>query len=250
MSLADEYRLQLRWRPWKLILGELPLQPGQNVLDLGCGIGDQARELAARGCRVIGFDANQELVDTAMSQKLRNCEFRTCDLRNLPQIDTAADGIWSSFAAAYFTNLTEVLSQWAQLLKAGGWMAITEIDNLFGHEPLSVRTQSLLQAYVEDALNANRYDFRMGAKLEHYVTQAGFAVSRVLPLPDQELCFRGPAAPEVVVAWQKRFDRMTMLRNFCGSEFAKVREEFLFCITRPDHFSTAKVVSCIAMKAK
>lgn len=61
----------------------------------------------------------------------------------------------------------------------------------------------LLQDYADDALAGDRYDFRMGHKLQEHLTQAGFAVSRVLTLPDKELSFRGPAAPEVVVAWQK-----------------------------------------------
>src|SRR5215813_7052645 len=42
--------------------------------------------------------------------------------------------------------------------------------------------------------------------------------------------------------------RMTLLKKFCASEFENVRDEFLFCLTRPDHLSTAKVVSCIAFK--
>jgi len=87
-----------------------------------------------------------------------------------------------------------------------------------------------------------------GGKLQEHLTQAGFAVSRVLTLPDEELSFRGPAAPAAVVAWQKRVERMTLLQKFCASEFENVREEFLSCLTRPDHLSTAKVVSCIATK--
>jgi hypothetical protein len=122
------------------------------------------------------------------------------------------------------------------------------IDDLFGHEPLSARTRSLLKGYAEDALTAGRYDFRMGGKLQGYLTQAGFVVSRVLTLPDQEPSFNGPATPEVVVAWQKRFECMTLLRDFCGSEFANLQEEFLSCVRRPNHRSTARVVSCIATK--
>ena len=67
-------------------------------------------------------------------------------------------------------------------------------------------------------------------------------------VPDYELSFRGPATPEVVVAWQKRFERMTLLQKFCASEFENVREELLSCLTRPEHLSTARVVSCIASK--
>lgn len=248
MSLAEEYRQQFSWRSWNLILEEVPLQPEQTVLDLGCAIGDQARELASRGCRVIGLDANQELIDAAILEQPLNCEFRTCDLRYAPDLNITVDGIWCSFVAAYFTNPLPFLKRWSQLLLPGGWIAITEIEDLFGHQPLSLRTSSLLQGYVEAALNAGRYDFRMGSKLQSYLTQAGFAVSRVLTLPDQELSFEGPAMPDVIVAWRKRFERMPLLRTLCASEFANVQEEFLSCLSRRDHVSTAKVISCIATK--
>src|SRR5512146_432443 len=162
MSLAAEYRQQFKWRSWNLIFEEVPLEPGQTFLDLGCGIGDQARELASRGCRVIGLDANQELIETAILERRPNCEFRICDLRNTPNLSIRVDGIWCSFVAAYITNLAQFLRGWAQLLLPGGWIAITEIDDLFGHEPLGLRTRSLLESFADDALKAGRYDFRMG----------------------------------------------------------------------------------------
>lgn len=101
MSLAAEYRQQFDWRSWSLIFEEVPLQPGQTVLDLGCGIGDQARELASRGCKVIGLDASEELIGEAILGQPLNCEFRTCDLRNAPNLSINVDGIWCSFVAAY-----------------------------------------------------------------------------------------------------------------------------------------------------
>jgi hypothetical protein len=42
-----------------------------------------------------------------------------------------------------------------------------------------------------------------------------------------------------------RFDRMKLLRDFCGSEFDQVRKEFLYCLTRVDHWSDAKVYSIL-----
>jgi hypothetical protein len=51
-----------------------------------------------------------------------------------------------------------------------------------------------------------------------------------------------------VDAWRDRFDRMTLLRNFCGTEFEQVREEFLGCVVRADHTSVAKVYCCIGTK--
>jgi len=140
MNLADEYKRQFGWRAWSTILDALPLIQGETVLDLGCGVGDVAAELVKRGCRVIGLDANEEFLLEARSRRLSNAEFRTADLRSASALDIVADGIWCSFTAAYFPDLAPALHLWAQNLKSGGWIAVTEIDDLFGHEPLSVET--------------------------------------------------------------------------------------------------------------
>lgn len=218
------------------------------MLDLGCGVGDQAAELVARGARVIGVDLNEELLRVAQARQLPGAEFRTADLRAVPDFGTRVDGLWCSFVAAYFPDFPAALSAWAGHLKPGGWIALTEVDDLFGHEPLSARTRALLEGYAREALAAGRYDFHMGRKLQTHLEQAHFAVSKVLTLQDQELSFDGPARPEVVEAWGARLDRMKLFRDFCGSDFEAVREEFLGCLERADHRSLAKVHGCIATK--
>jgi hypothetical protein len=125
---------------------------------------------------------------------------------------------------------------------------LTEIDDLFAHEPLGARTKQLLEAYARDALAGARYDFNMGRKLADHVDRSGFIVQKVLTVEDEELSFSGPARPEIVDAWRARFDRMTLLRDFCGPEFEVVRDEFLACLTHADHRSEAAVYGCIATK--
>jgi len=249
MSLVDEYRRQLAWRRWSEILDALPPLEGRTVLDLGCGVGDLAAELAARGARVVGIDGNEELLAHARSRRIRGTEFRTGDLRALHELDAPVDGIWSSFAAAYIPDLPPALAAWARSLKPDGFIALTEIDDLFGHEPMGERTKGLLERYVDDALAAGRYDFRMGRKLGCHLESCGFAVLKTMTVPDSELSFDGPAAADVLDAWALRFERMGLLRDACGSEFEAVRTEFLGCLARADHVSTAKVRCCIARRA-
>ena len=179
---------------------------------------------------MIGFDINEELLHDARLQQIANAEFRVGDLRDLPDPGVAADGLWCSFVAAYIIDLPAALTAWAGRLRPGGWIALTEIDDLFGHEPLGARTRSLLEAYARDALAAGRYDFRMGRNLAAHLEQAGFGVTETLVAGDQELSFDGPARPDVLDAWRTRLDRMTLLRDFCGSGFGQVRDEFLGCL--------------------
>jgi ubiquinone/menaquinone biosynthesis C-methylase UbiE len=236
VSLAEEYKRQFGWRSWAKVFDALPPLQGRTVLDLGCAIGDQAEALTARGARVIGIDLNEALLAEARSRSIPGAEFRSGDLRHLPEPGVEVDGIWSSFAAAYIPDLSPVLSAWARHLKPGGFIALTEVDDLFGHAPLSARAKDLFEAHAREALAAGRYDFHMGRKLRSHLERAGFTVSKTLTLEDRELSFAGPAAPEVVEAWRNRFERMALL---------PVRDEFLACLGRPDHVSTARVICCI-----
>ncbi len=247
MSLADEYKRQLAWRDWASVLDALPPLQGKTVLDLGCGVGDQAAQLAARGARVIGLDLNRELLAEARARAIPGAEFHEANLRLPLPAEWMADGLWSSFAAAYFIDLPVVLRNWRDRLRPGGWVALTEIDDMFGHEPVQPRTKSRLDAYVRDALESGRYDFHMGRKLADHLRVAGFEVTNMLTLRDREFAFEGPAPSGVIQGWRDRFDRMGLLKSFCGADFEAVRDDFLECLAKPGHRSGARVCCCVAV---
>ncbi|MBL8896699.1 MAG: methyltransferase domain-containing protein [Planctomycetes bacterium] len=241
MGLAEEVRRQLAWRSWPQILAALPPLARSTVLDLGCGAGDLSAELVARGARVLGIDGNEELLGAARARGLPGAEFRCADLRSLPDDTPRSDGIWCSFVAAYFPELEAVLRSWSRVLAPGGWIALVEIDDFFAHEPVRERTRELLAAYVEDARRAGRYDFRMGRRLEKGLIEAGFTVQQSFSVPDLELAFDGPARPDVLEAWRLRFERMGLLRSFCGDEHAALVADFLQALAHPEHRSGCRV---------
>jgi len=247
VSLPRVYQAQAAWRNWSRILDCLPPIDGRTVLDLGCGVGDVAALLVERGARVIGLDANDELLQEAISKQLDGAEFRNHDLRT-PLECNDVDGIWGSFVAAYFPQLQPVLRSWSECLTLGGWIALTEIDNLLGHEPVSDFTRKTLEAFAEESLAAGLYDFNMGHKLRDHLESAGFSVSHAFTVADQELSFQGPATPEVIQAWQVRFERMPLLQRFCGTDFPRIRSELLDCLATEKHLSVAKVHCCIATR--
>jgi SAM-dependent methyltransferase len=198
LSLSDEYQQQRAWRPWPRIFAALPGVAGQTVLDLGCGVGDQAAELTARGARVIGIDTNAELLRAARA-RVPSARVLLADLAAL-DLGTTVDGLWGSFVAAYFPVLAPVLATWAALLAPGGWVALTEIDDLFAHEPLPPRTASSLEAFATSALARGRHDFTMGRKLRPLLEAAGFCVQQELELEDRELAFQGAASASLKCA--------------------------------------------------
>jgi SAM-dependent methyltransferase len=234
-------------RDFASILDALPPVDGRLVMDLGCGNGDVAEQLVARGARVVGVDLNEELLADARARELPGTEFVAADLREPFRVPVEVDGIWASFLAAYFVDLTPALERWAAHLP-GGWIALTEVDDLFAHSPLEPRTRELLEAYAGDAFAQGRYDFRMGSKLTAHLAAAGFRVTRELTLDDRELAFQGPATPDILASWRRRLDRMTLLHDFCGPEKSAVREDLLACLASPAHECTARVLSCVALR--
>lgn len=245
MSLVEEYRQQQAFRSWPRILDALPEVAGRTVLDLGCGAGDLAAELVRRGARVVGVDANEELLAHARARGLASAGFHLGDLRQeLPVM--GADGIWCSFAAAYLPDLPAVLRRWRAHLRPGGFLALTEVDDLFGHRPLAEHAQAALADYARAALRAGRYDFRMGRRLAEHAAAAGFTVLRSFAVDDLEFAFRGPARPDVLAAWRRRLDRMRLLQEACGAGFAAVRDAFLQCLQDEGHEADCSVQVCIA----
>lgn len=254
MTLVDEYRMQYAWRDWQSCYELLPPIAGAMVLDLGCAIGDHSADLVDRGACVVGVDLNEELLVSARSRRLPRAEFIAADLRqpfDLPPGSGArrtVDGIWSSFVAAYFVDLPAAILNWARHLRPGGWIALTEIDDLFAHEPVSHQTRDLLESYVQESLAAGRYDFRMGRKLSAYLKAAGFTMNAARTIADQEFSRHGPASPEVLSGWQRRLDRMKLLQAHCGEMYSAVRDDFLSCLASHEHRSYAQVCFCMATR--
>jgi hypothetical protein len=161
----------------------------------------------------------------------------------------SADGIWSSFVAAYFPDFGEILKNWLTLLKPGGWIAITEMSDLFGHEPLSPAVESTFKSYYNYAYRNRLYDFKMGSKLRSFMLGSGLTVIHEQNQFDQELNFNGPASAEVMKSWVARFDRMSGFKEYIGElSFNMTKNAFFDCLKNKHHQSKTTVHFIIASK--
>ena len=111
----------------------LSLQAGQTVLDIGCGHGRIANQLARRGAHVTGIDANARLLDRARAEAAAagvEGAYVQGDMRSLPWRDRFdAALIWyTTFGYFDEADNEHVLMQAADALRPRGRLRIEQIN--------------------------------------------------------------------------------------------------------------------------
>lgn len=247
MSLAHIYSQQYGWRRWSTVYADLGDLSGARVIDLGCGIGDQSRDMSRLGARVLGVDANRELIDHAVSRGIPRARFVCDNITNLGTDEWGFDGVWTSFTAAYFPEFEVLLRSIDAALEPGGWLAIVELDDLFGHEPLAPRWRAIVDEYYEQSLAQGLYRFHSHDHVHKVLSERGWRIEVDRHLEDDEFCFVGPASSDVLEAWANRLNlMMPRLVDRFGDAARGFDSAFLQCLTSDEHRSYSRVWSILA----
>jgi len=93
------------------------------VIDLACGTGDLARDLAARHLVPVGVDLSFGMLAAAPAPFPR----LQADGAALPLPAASVDGVTCGFALRNFTDLQGTLDELARVLREGGRMALLEV---------------------------------------------------------------------------------------------------------------------------
>jgi ubiquinone/menaquinone biosynthesis C-methylase UbiE len=119
-STVGQLQREAVWRH----IGPL-FKPGQSVIDLGCGTGEDALTLIQAGLDVRAFDASPEMVKIARS---RGVNARTLRIEDLHRVHESCDGILSNFGALNCVEDLEALREpLGRLVRPGGYLAICVI---------------------------------------------------------------------------------------------------------------------------
>jgi phosphoethanolamine N-methyltransferase len=100
--------------------------PGKRILDIGCGIGGPAFEMArTHGAEVVGIDLEAPLIARAQQAAVAHglggqCSFQTVEVGALPFDDRSFDVVISSGAFTQIADKSDILGESLRVLRPGG----------------------------------------------------------------------------------------------------------------------------------
>lgn len=100
------------------VLDLLDPQPGERVLDLGCGSGELTAQIASRGARVVGVDSSSQMLARAR-ERFPDLDVRLADAERLP-VGEPFDAVFSNAALHWMTRPDDVLVGVRAVLRDGG----------------------------------------------------------------------------------------------------------------------------------
>jgi demethylmenaquinone methyltransferase/2-methoxy-6-polyprenyl-1,4-benzoquinol methylase len=114
--------------------------PGDRVLDVACGTGDLALELAGRvapGGEVVGSDFSEAMLDRARAKTSRRQQgldavaprFEWADALALPYADGSFDAATVGFGVRNFADLEQGLAELRRVVRPGGRVMILEFTS-------------------------------------------------------------------------------------------------------------------------
>ncbi len=140
------------------------LQPGESVLDLGSGAGNDcfvARSIVGENGRVTGIDFTEAMIEKARinNQKMgySNVEFVQGDIENMPLPASNFDVILSNCVLNLVPNKQKAFSEMFRVLKSGGRFCISDVV-LIGQLPAPLlRDAELYVGCVAGAIAKENY---------------------------------------------------------------------------------------------
>lgn len=198
-NLADLDEIHIMGRKATLEAGQVAgFEPGQRVLDVGCGLGGPARTLAAEfGCEVVGLEIVAEFCRAAalltgwvgMSDRVTVQEG---DMRAMPFANAAFDRVVAQHTLMNLKEKAPFFSEVRRVLKPGGGFFLYEVC---GEEDVALH-------YPVPWAGGPELSFLMtAAELRAHISAAGFSERHWSDLTNKALnWFDGLAAVRLEAA--------------------------------------------------
>jgi trans-aconitate 2-methyltransferase len=106
------------WKHGSALLEFLTPQPGERILDLGCGTGHLTAQIATAGAEVLGIDSAAPMIDQAR-RTYPHLHFEVADARALT-LAGSFDAVFSNAVLHWITEPARVIEGVRRALKPGG----------------------------------------------------------------------------------------------------------------------------------
>ena len=181
-------------------LARVGLEPGQLVLDIGCGAGAFLQLVTERGARAFGLDASEALLDVART-RVPDADLRVGDMEALPYDDDTFDLV-TGFNAFFFANdIVAALREAGRVAKPGAAVVI-QVWGPHEHNDLEAMKEIVRPFFPPRPADAPpEPDYSKPGVLEDLATRAGLDPESTFDstwpnvYPDAEILGRALIAP-------------------------------------------------------
>jgi SAM-dependent methyltransferase len=176
------------------VVALLDPQPGERILDLGCGDGALTEKLAAAGVTVVGVDASPEMISAA---RARGLDAQVMDGQAL-RFAGEFDAVFSNAALHWTRDPDAVIAGVARALKPGGRF----VGEFGGHGNVAAITVALLAVLArhgQDCRAAIPWYFPTAEAYRAKLEAHGFVVAQI------ELIPRPTPLPTDMAGWLDTF---------------------------------------------
>ena len=185
---------------------------GKTVLDLGCGYGENCKEISKAGAKsVVGLDISKKMLAVAEQEnKCENVTFIEMSINDLAEFDQKFDVILSSLAVHYIENFDKMLQNINRLLNDDGLFIFSQ------EHPLKTALKKESYWSLDDDGNILHYNLtdysslgerktswiidevikyhRSFSSILNSIIDVGFIIEKVIePLPDEATMNQYPA---------------------------------------------------------
>ena len=175
-------------------------QPGELILDIGCGDGALTEKIAETGARVIGLDSSTEMVEAARARGIDAfvADAEALDLEKQVERFGRFDAVFSNAALHWMVDAAAVARGIFAMLKEGGRF----VGEMGGAGNLAIIRAGLREELVERGYRVPEEDMAWYPTVEEFAWvygNAGFADVRA------ERIERRTDLPDGVGGWVKTF---------------------------------------------
>ena len=211
------------------------IAPGHAVLDVACGTGVLAREVAGRvgqAGRVVGLDRNEGMLDVARRSEAA-VEWQAGRAEAMPFEDGAFDVVVSQFGLMFFDDRPAALREMWRVLRPGGHLAVAVWDELAHSPGYAAMAELLLRLFGSRVAEELRAPFSLGdaAALRGLCGEAGIPQASVRTL-------QGTARFPSLEAWVRTDVKgWTLAGMLDDAQYARLQQEAVAALApqvRPD----------------